>query len=457
MRILSAKIVNYMGVKVFDAEFDQDTNVVEITGKNGQGKTGSLDGIWAAIAGKGVIAENPIREGEESALLEVNFGHVIATRKFKRKEGKEYTTTLTLTTPEGARFPKPQEMLNEFFNTIALDPIEFLRMDTKQQTLVFRSLISDFDFDDNDEQIKTSAEQRTNVNRDVKSLQARVDAFQLPTQLPENAIDESELIEQLASAQEKNQERRDELSRREASEDQIKKLRDTAAAQTDESENAVAHAVEAGKQLIAEAKAQADKLRSEAELRASELAVDATLNQQSADEIQADLEALAPVPDLINPAEIQEQIEAAKASNALFERKEEYHALKDKLRLKKQDAQGLDHTISELRKKAQVAVTSAQLPVPGIGFDEAGLTFKGLPLSQASKAEQIRVCCAIVAALNPELRICRISDGSLLDQESFELLEGFAKKYDMQVFIETVESSRQGAIVIEAGEIVEQN
>ncbi|KZL17641.1 hypothetical protein PsAD2_02977 [Pseudovibrio axinellae] len=457
MRILSAKVENYMGVKLFDADFDKDKNVVEITGKNGQGKTGSLDGIWAAIAGKGAIADNPIREGEESATLQVNFGHLIATRKFKRKEEKEYTTNLTLTTPEGARFPKPQEMLNEFFNSIALDPIEFLRKESKQQTLIFRSLISDFDFDENDEQINTLAEKRQNTNRDVKSLQARVDAFQLPAKLPEDAIDEHELIKQLAGAQERNQERQNEISRRDTSEAEIKGLRDTANAQSVESASATSRAIEEGHRLIAEAKAQADKLRADAEIQAVELSKEAETKHQAANDIQAKLDELLPIPGPINPTEIQELIEEAKASNALYSKKQQYDALAEELRLKKLEARGFDGNINELRKKAEDAVKTADLPVPGIGFDENGLTFKGLPLSQASKAEQIRVCCAIVAALNPELRICRISDGSLLDQMSFDLLEGFAKKYDMQVFIETVESSRQGAIVIEAGEIVSKN
>ncbi|MGH0004496.1 hypothetical protein ACQU0X_30900 [Pseudovibrio ascidiaceicola] len=457
MRILSAKVENYMGVKLFDASFDPEKDVFEITGKNGQGKTGSLDGIWAAIAGKAAIADNPIRDGEENALLEVNFGHLIVTRKFKRKEGLDYTTQLTLTTPEGARFPAPQDRLNEFFNAIALDPIEFLRKDSKQQTKTFRSLITDFDFDGNDEQINSLSEKRLNANREVKSLQARLDVFSLPAKLPTEEIDESALIDQLTNAQERNQARQNEINNRNTRKAEVIELRDLANQKSVECAQAVPSAKDEGDRLIAAAKAEAEKLIRDAEEHSRSLAKEAKEGQQEANDIETMLSELDPISDAINPLEIQEEIAEAKSSNSLYAKKLQYDELVEELRLKKLDSSGYDTQIADLRKKAEDAVKSADLPVPGISFDDGGLTFSGFPLSQASKAEQIRVCCAIVAALNPELRICRISDGSLLDEDSFELLKGFAKKYDMQVFIETVESSRDGAIVIEAGEIIKQD
>ena len=44
-------------------------HLVEITGRNGQGKTSVLDSIEMALAGKRSIPTRPIRDGAEEALL----------------------------------------------------------------------------------------------------------------------------------------------------------------------------------------------------------------------------------------------------------------------------------------------------------------------------------------------------------------------------------------------------
>ena len=54
-------------------------------------------------------------------------------------------------------------------------------------------------------------------------------------------------------------------------------------------------------------------------------------------------------------------------------------------------------------------------------------------------------------AMDPKLRVIRVRDGSLLDKDSMALLAEFADANDMQVWIETVQSGRPGAIVVEDG------
>ncbi|MGN8821735.1 hypothetical protein ACTNC1_12740, partial [Atopobiaceae bacterium HCP3S3_A4] len=96
---------------------------------------------------------------------------------------------------------------------------------------------------------------------------------------------------------------------------------------------------------------------------------------------------------------------------------------------------------------------SATFPVEGLGFDETGVTFKGVPFSQASSAEQIRVSLAMAMALNPTLRVIRILDGSLLDDDSMQMVADAAKEGGYQVWIERVSDPSESAIVIEDGEV----
>ena len=55
--------------------------------------------------------------------------------------------------------------------------------------------------------------------------------------------------------------------------------------------------------------------------------------------------------------------------------------------------------------------------------------------------------------MNNQLRICRVRDGSLIDQEGMQSLREMADAHDFQVWIERVDSSGKSGIVIEDGEV----
>jgi ATPase subunit of ABC transporter with duplicated ATPase domains len=114
----------------------------------------------------------------------------------------------------------------------------------------------------------------------------------------------------------------------------------------------------------------------------------------------------------------------------------------------------LNNRISDLDRAKAEALAGATFPVAGLGFDEAGVTFNGIPFSQASSAEQIRVSLAMAMALNPTLRVIRILDGSLLDEDSMQMVADAAKQGGYQVWIERVTDPSESAIVIEDGSVV---
>jgi hypothetical protein len=77
--------------------------------------------------------------------------------------------------------------------------------------------------------------------------------------------------------------------------------------------------------------------------------------------------------------------------------------------------------------------------------------YRGFPFEQASSAEQLRVSAAIGMALNPELKVMLIRDGSLLDAESLRLLSELAERADHQIWIERVSTGEEVSVVIEDG------
>jgi hypothetical protein len=91
--------------------------------------------------------------------------------------------------------------------------------------------------------------------------------------------------------------------------------------------------------------------------------------------------------------------------------------------------------------------------VPGLALGESGPTFNGVPLSQASGAERLRVSVAIGLALNPRLRVLLVRDASLLDENSLRLVAEMAQDAGAQVWLERVGDGDPGAVIIADGQV----
>lgn len=99
------------------------------------------------------------------------------------------------------------------------------------------------------------------------------------------------------------------------------------------------------------------------------------------------------------------------------------------------------------------AIASAPLPIKGLGFVGGGVTYNGVPFDQASSAERIRVSCAIARALNPQLRVLLIKDGSLLDSTMLKAMTDDPEMADYQVWMERVDETGKVGVYLTDGEV----
>jgi DNA repair exonuclease SbcCD ATPase subunit len=153
--------------------------------------------------------------------------------------------------------------------------------------------------------------------------------------------------------------------------------------------------------------------------------------------------------------DVQAQIRDAERCNAKVRENQAHAKAKSKVDKLAASASQLSAVIAQIDIDRRDRITSAKYPVDGLGFDDDGVvTFRGVPLSQSSQAEQIRVSMAIGLALNPELRVVLIRDASLLDDKSLALVAEMAQRADAQVWLERVSKHDAGAIVLEDGEVV---
>ncbi len=427
MKIVSFRAENIK--RLTAVEIKPDGSLVEITGKNKQGKTSVLDSIFWALTGTSNVQKSPIRNGCEKAIIQLDLGKIEVTRTFKSKEGG-HTTTLTVRDADGNKFSEGQSILNAIYGELTFDPLSFTRMKSKDQFDTLKVLVPDFDFEKSDKANEDDFKSRTAKNVRARELRAQAAGIVLPEDVGER-IDETALVEQLENAGVHNAGIQARVARREAAVQQIAQLK---AAASDKVSRATA-------------------LRKEAD----ELDAQAAADDEAAKGIQKKLDDSGELPAPIDTSAVREKIEQARMANAAVDSAGRAKAELDRLTAEAEkveaEATALTEAMAARTKAKADAIAAAKIPVAGISFGDGAILLNDVPFDQASDAEQLAASVGIAAAMNPRLRIIRVRDGSLLDDDSMKLLGEMASAADMQVWIETVESGRDGAIVMEDGHI----
>jgi DNA repair exonuclease SbcCD ATPase subunit len=394
-----------------------DENLVQITGKNAQGKTSVLDAIWWALAGTSNIQVCPIRDGEESAKIRVDLGDIVITRRFKRRSTDEeaYTTSIVVEGEDGSKLKSPQTLIDSLVGNLSFDPFAFCRMKSRDQFEEIKGFVGKDSFDQLEDLRAKAYSDRTILNRELslkKKLLADFQESNLSTNKEEVAVDEIHLVQKMSEGVKHNgivdasEARRKELAYKiEANEaDQLslkKKIEDLASS----------------------------KVLLESEARALDLEI----------LVRVDISAIEQ--DLINAKSINERVEAhVKCKEYL----NEVNTLIG-------ESDMLTDTLNDYDEQKKELIKSAKLPVDNMTFGEDELLLNGVPFSQASDAERLRTSISIAIASNPKIRVMRVRDGSLLDEDSMGLLEKVAIDNDFQIWIERVDSSGKVGFVIEEG------
>lgn len=425
MRILELRAENVKRLQA--VAIRPDKSIVEITGRNGQGKTSVLDSIWWALTGKTNIQAEPIRKGEDKASIRLDLGELKVTRTFTRQEDETVSTSIFVENADGARYGSPQKMLDALLGELSFDPLAFSKLDPKQQFETLKAFVPGVDFAEIERANKEDYDLRRDLNRRAKDARAAAASIALPLDCPEAEVDESELVSNLEAAGEHNAMLERRKAKREEAAREVQAL-------IGKRDDCVARA----KQLREEAARMDDQ---------------AAQHDAAATELQTKLDTAEPLPAPIDTALVKAQIDAARQANAQVAKRRARDAhLAEAERL--EAASAARTSAMEQREADKLAkIAQAKLPVEGITFGDGVVLMAGVPFEQASDAEQLRASIAIAMAMNPKLRIVRVRDGSLLDADSMAILAQMAEAHDFQVWIETVASGRPGAIEIEDGHV----
>ncbi len=132
MNITKIKIKNLFGIK----EYEANGSSLELSGRNGTGKSSVLDAIKYALTNRS-DREYIVYKGETEGEIIVETDNGLAIDRKVRTDKAPYKSVKR----NGLEVGSPEAFLKELFTPLQLNPVEFMGMDKKQQNAIILDMI----------------------------------------------------------------------------------------------------------------------------------------------------------------------------------------------------------------------------------------------------------------------------------------------------------------------------
>lgn len=406
MKIIKLQSANFKRLKAIEI-VPGNRNSVVVSGKNGQGKSSVLDSIFVALAGKDKELIKPIREGESKAEITVETEDLIIKRIFK--QGK---TELEIIKKDTGEFvdKTPQTFLDAFLGKLSFDPLEFENLKPSEQKQLLLKLagvsLSEFEV-----ARKNAYDERHDVGVLLKSY-------------PEKTFDE---IAKAQTIVDKGKVNVMELMRQK--EEAIKIQNDF-------------HNFTLQNNLLKN--------------KEKDLILKIEQLKEELEKVQYEIHSfnsVAILPSTFDFEGVDSQIKSATEYNSYVDASLLILEQEKKRKELQLNYDKCTSVIEDIDAKKEKALIEAKMPIEGLSVNDDGVIYNKIPFQQLSSAEKLKVSMAIAMAMNPELRVIRIMDGSLLDEDNMKVIEEMAGEKDFQVWVEKVDSSGKVGFYIEDGEV----
>ena len=453
LKIVSFQAENIKRLKAVTIVPDPGNPMVVITGKNGQGKTSIIDSIWMGLGGQSLIPSKPIRNGETEGSLTLDLGQFIVQRRFK-ESGNSY---LEVKTKEGFSAKSPQTFLTSRLGDHAQNPLAFMDLKPEEQVTALQGMIDiKLDLEELgrisglsmkgvkaddpialiDNAYSHLYEKRTEVNKEVKRLEGAVKTSKAAIPSGKEGTEKVSVVElfeerkRLEDRQRENNNERVKLAK-------LKSDHEHMVNQTGE----IDRKIEEYEKLIAQLRDNRKALT---------LKID-VINSNY--EKQAEIVTALVDPDF---TDIEAGIAAADATNEIAGKVEDLNTNQASLDVEKTKSEDLTARLAAIKDYKGKLIIEAGLPVEGLGFENGEVTYNnGIPLKQASTAEQVNISCAICMASHPGIGVLTVDRGwADLDSDSKKVLVNWAERMGVQIWVTRVtDDASEGGFFIEDGEL----
>lgn len=408
MKIINLSIENVKKIKAID--ISPDSNTILITGGNEAGKSTVLDSIFMALTGK--ISEDPISHGKDKGVIVVDMGDYVVKRTLTKKRN-----TLEVTSQDGSVFKSPQKLLDGIIGNISFDPLEFGKLNAKEQKDTLLKLIG-VDLDKYDEDEKKIYDERTIINRDVKTLEGKLKNYTGDyTKVDDKEIKIVDLVKKIAD--EKEKERR---------------------------YNEIYDMIIMNKERVVECQKHIDEFVIKIQEKQS------LINEYNKESIKMEKESDVIEFDYID---LEIQLNEVDEINLLVRGKKEQELIQTELEEKLEESLFKTDAIGAIINKKKDLLKDADMPIYGLSVSDDGVLFNGCAFSELSTAESLKVSLAIAMKMNPTLKVILVKSGNDLDPDNLKTIQEMVKAENYQLWLEKVDITGEIGLYIEEGEIVE--
>ena len=390
---ITLRVEHYKGVERLRVVLEPGASV--FGGKNDAGKSSVLDAVANAFGGKKLSPPKPVKDGAEGYECSVGLEKlgIQITRTGRIGEDGVLREKLTIEDAEGFKSSSPQALLDKLLDGNSIRPRAFAEL-TKAQQIEMLKGAAGIDWTVLDIAYQEAFEARHDAGVRVAALEAQVVV----------ALADPGPVVDLASI-------RDDL----------------------------AHAAKHNAGVAAQQVAAKEREKALASLGVQLRQAEASVVRMKKEIARQETVAAREVP--VGPVDVeslQEAYSQAEHHNREVEVWEQRTAALEALAAERTEASAQDEVVQNIRRKKSEQVAEADLPVPGLAFDESGVYLKGVPFEQASQSERLEASVRLGLALHPQVPIVLVHEGSFFDAEHLKALDAVAKEHEAFVFVEAV-------------------
>jgi len=411
-----------------------DDSVTTLSGKNRQGKSTTLKLVLMLLGAKKSDIPRMLREGAKKGFAELELSNGITVHARIKSNGT--VPALKITGADGASYG--MKKLTELCGPAKqIDPVKLAGQSAKEQIAMLLDLTGKrVEILELDERRKSVFDGRTIVNREAKNLRGQLSALPVPAgDLPAEPVSTAAILAKQKEAfivhEANNAERR--------------------AAEAVKANLAGEH------EALAAEVAHIKDLEGEiAKHRANHERLAVSSARLVNDLVDAERKAAALVdPDITT---FEAQLVEAEATNQRIRGAAEWRRLSEGAREKERESDTKSAELETIDGEKCKIIDDAQLPVPGLSYDEDGITLNGMPHASLSDAERVELWLDIALSMKKkgQLKFIPIFEGVHLDEDARERVRVWAKKHGAWVLMEVVRADEgDNAIHIVDGAIVD--
>lgn len=463
LHILRLTSSAYKRLSASGVTIELDGTLTEISGANGAGKSSFLDSFAALFGGKKFMDPQPIKDGENTAVIEADLGHMgkpeyhlrrTITRVIKSGKQDAFRTALTVTTPDGAVISNGHELLVEWLGDtdLAFDPLACTRFNDAAQVSKIQCMVplseadgTPFNLDLWEQERKELELVRRDAGRDLKRAEGALSPEITPRfpDAPKAMVDTADLARQLEEVNE------------------LRRQHDQRGADLITDETQLTGMQDQRAQYIQQISGLQEQIKQD-EQRVSDLRQTVTEHDLQMGDLSGTITRNAKLHhDSVLPSAdaLLLQMSNAQQVNVEVSANNRYKLVETQV----QDAQA-HHDLQDEKYKAheqhrRQVISRAEYP-DGVSIelnhlDKPCVAFNGRSLNQASQSEQMRVWMSIAMRGDQRIKILLVHEASLMDPQSMAEFRHMLEEYDCKAVCEVVDTTGNRGWMIEDGALAE--